>query len=238
MTIVCTSNLQFTLSDAAFEHGLRHVLAEGPDIVALQEALNHRDPVLDRVGADLGYSWARAVGGEPILWKTARYGSEARWVRPVLLARQEYVGHLPGRKDRLPASIATEVGLSDLDSHQADGSIVVAIDYHLTAEVQTADGKYRKDPLHLLRVLRHHREKYRLGRRARMHKRRGRTVHPAGDSNFDGFKLGGFVSCWDHRSGGTLGWRSPDAVFGATRGTKLWTLKTASDHDTLFVEYH
>jgi hypothetical protein len=149
------------------------------------------------------------------------------------LARREYVGHLPGRKTRLPASWCTEVILTDLMS----GETVVAEVFHMTADVQDAGGNYKRDPRYWLRVMRHKRERWRLGHRARMQKRRGRVVYPAGDGNFDGMQLGGFVSCWARRSGGTLGWRSPDIIFGYTRGSRLETVETASDHDTLIVTY-
>ena len=236
-TVVASSNLVFTLSDAAFEAGLRKVLADQPDICALQEALNHRDNVIRRVCDDLGYDFAAAKGGEPILWKTSRY--RFRSVHGVRLARAEFVGHLPGRKDRLPASIATEVCLDDLASKHPDGSVTDVIDYHLTAEIQDVrgGGGYKKDAAHRLRVRRHKREKRRLGKRARMHQRRGRTVHPCGDGNYSGMTLGGFVNCWEGRHGGTLQGRPVDIIFGARKPSKLWTIETASDHDSLIVTY-
>lgn len=234
-TDVMTSNLVYTLDDIRFEAALRLVLAEKPDAVALQEVGPNRNHILTRVGNELGYEWARPAGGEPIMWRIARYGRHPMLVRGNRLARAEFVGHIPGRKDRLPESIASEVHLRD--SHQLD-AVVAIIDYHLTAEVQFGK-RYRRDPVHLLRVLRHRRERARLGHRARVvaadpdiHQ-----VHPAGDSNFDGFTLRGFVSCWKDRAGGTLGPRAVDVIFGAVRAPHVRVIKTPSDHDTVIATY-
>lgn len=236
-TLGASANLQFTLSEDAFEAGLRKVLADRPDWVALQEAGPDRNHIIEKVANELGYAWARPEhGGEPVMWKIARYGKAPRAVRPVRLARAEFVGHLPGRKDRLPASIATELSLDDLTSKDPDGSVTVVLDYHLTAEVQYG-ARYRRDPAHLLRVLRHRREKYRLGRRARLHKRRGHRVFPAGDGNFDGMTLRGFVSCWKDRKGGTLQGRAVDIIFAVLESIRLRTIETPSDHDALVVTY-
>lgn len=230
-----TCNLRYTLSPRKFEAGLREVLAEEPDWIAFQEVGHDRDPILERVCRELGYTWARTKGGDPVAWKIARHGKVPISVKPIRLARREYVGHIPGRRDRLPANYATEVVLPDL----AGGPDVVVLGYHLTAEIQDVrgGGGYKKDPLHLLRVLRHMREKARLGRRARLQKRRGREVHPAGDGNFAGMKLRGFVSCWKDRKGGDLSGRAVSIIFGATRGRWLHTVKTLSDHLTVLVAY-
>jgi hypothetical protein len=234
-----TCNLEFILSDHDWEAGLRKVLLAFPDWVALQEALNHRDDILNRVCSDLGYAWARAEGGEPILWRVVRYGDKPRWVHPVLLARAEFVGHIPGRKDRLPASIATEVGLDDLWRKHPDGAVTVVLDYHMTAEVQDVRGGngYKKDPRHLLRVLRHRREKRRLGQRMRIQKRRGREVYGAGDGNFAGMQIGGFVNCWEGRHGGDLGGRPVSIIFADSKPSDLQTIPTPSDHDTVVATY-
>lgn len=237
MPRVASVNLVYTLTGAQFEKGLRAALKDWPHLVALQEAGPNRDAIIERVSAEVGYAWARAEGGGVVMWKADRY--RLRRCRPVVLAGVELVGHLPGRKSKLPASVATEVSLDDLASKDPDGGVTVVLNYHLTAEVQDmrGGGGYKKDPAHALRVLRHQREKYRLGKRARMHKRRGRDVYPVGDGNFDGMKLRGFVNCWKGRSGGTLGGRAVDIVFAKTKPAKLWTVETPSDHDALIVTY-
>jgi hypothetical protein len=175
------------------------------------------------------------------MWKISRYGVTPRSVHPVRRAGAEWVGHLIGRKDQLPASIATEVVLDDLKRRDRDGAITVVENYHLTAEIQdmkSPDHGYKKDLAHRLRVMRHKREKRRLGRRSRMQQRRpGREVYPMGDSNFDGMQLGGFTSCWTDRRGGTLGPRAVDIVFADAVPFKLWTVETPSDHDALVVTY-
>lgn len=238
-TVGETSNLEFILSDHDWEAGLRKVLAAGPDWVALQEALNHRDHILNRVCRELGYAWARAKGGEPILWKVARYGTKPRWVRPVRLARREFVGHIPGRKDRLPASIATEIGLDDLLAKHPDGAVTVILDYHMTAEVQDVrgGGGYKRDLQHRLRVMRHKREKFRLGQRMRMQKRRGHEAYGAGDGNFAGMVIRGFVNCWKNRRGGDLGGRPVSIIFADTEPADLELIPTPSDHDTVVCTY-
>ena len=240
-TTVC-QNIRFTVSATVFEQVLRRDLAEHPDILFLQEAGTDRDDIIEAVTKELGYAWARTHGGEPILWNAARF--RLRYCKPVRLARAELVGHLPGRKDRLPTNIATEVGLDDLQAKNPDGQVVVALDYHLTAEVQFGAG-YRKDRAHFLRVRRHKREKRRMGRRGRMHERRGHRVFLGGDGNFAGLQVGGFVNCWEGRSGGTLGGRAVDIVFADRKPLTLRTLDTAHphpgpneiDHDGLVVTY-
>jgi hypothetical protein len=232
-----SSNLVFTLSSAAFEAGLRKVLAEDPDLLALQEAGPNRDHIIAKVCKELGYAWARAKGGAPVLWKVSRYGEHPRSVRPVRLAGAEYVGHLPGRKDRLPASIATEVCLDDLLDPK--GGIEVFYSYHFTADIQDVRGGngYKKGLKYFLRVMRHKREKRRLGSRMRRQQRHAREVSAAGDGNFSGMTIGGFVNCWEDRHGGTLGGRPVDIVFADRKPIALKTLETPSDHDTLICTY-
>lgn len=234
MPKVASINLVYTLSDEAFEAGLRKVLARRPDLVALQEAGRNRDRILERVSKAMGYEWCRPVSPNgdptmPVMWRNCY---RVRSCRPVRLARREFVGHLPGRKSRLPASWATEVILDELGTSRQ----TALINFHMTAEVQFGAG-YRKDRGHRLRVNRHRRERWRLGRRARWNKRRGRRTFAAGDGNYDGIKLRGFVNCWMGRSGGTLDHRAVDVVFAATRGKHLSTIETPSDHDALVVDY-
>lgn len=244
-TRVASINLRFTLSGAAFEKGLREVLRDRPDLAALQEAGTNRDGILERVARDLGYGWCRpkSPNGDPtmpVMWRVDHY--RLRSCRAVRLARREYVGHLPGRKDRLPASWATEAVFTTLrptSNSGDDAPSTVLLNYHLTAEVQMGAG-YLKDAAHALRVLRHRREKRRLGKRARMHKRRGRETRAAGDGNYDGMTLGGFVSCWEAPHPGirgTLGNRAVDIIFADRKPGKLWTVETPSDHDAVVVTY-
>lgn len=231
---VLSMNERDTIDFDTARADLLRVLDEArPTLGGLQEWGRSRDSILDASG----YSHARGPkGGGPVLWDETRYRlhSEPRSVR---LARPEFVGHLPGRRSRLGASWATEVILDDLPGDTPDGSQTVVLNYHFTAEVQVGTG-YRRDLAHRLRVMRHKRERRRLGRRARWHKRRGRRVYAVGDSNFAGMRLGGFVSCWDGHDGGTLGPRAVDIVFAATRPVgKPHTHKTHSDHRAVAVTY-
>lgn len=113
---------------------------------------------------------------------------------------------------------------------------VVLIDFHMTAEVQQGD-HYRTDLQHRLRVMRHKREKRRLGRRARMHQRRGRETYSAGDGNYAGMELGGFVNCWKDRHGGDLGGRPVSIVFADGKPLDLELIVTKSDHRTVVCTY-
>lgn len=245
-TVVASCNMRFTVLPKPAEDGLRKVLADRPHLVALQEWGTTRDRVLEKV-VDHGtgpYQWTRpkSPNGDPVMpamWHARRY--RLRAANAVLLARRELVGHLPGRKSRLPASWATEVILDGLapaasGGQKRDGTQTVLLNYHLTAEVQQGAG-YRTDLAHRLRVARHKRERRRLERRARTHVKKGRTVHVVGDGNFDGMTLAGLVSCWQGRKGGTLGDRAVDIAFGEKRAAKVWTLETASDHDALVCIY-
>jgi len=232
-----TTNLRFTLGGPEFEAGLRKVLARDPDLLFIQEAGHDRDHILDRVAADLGYLWARPLSPngdpvEPIMWRPDRL--RLRHLGTVLLARGEFVGHLPGRKDRLPASYATEAIFDDLVH---PGKRVAALGYHLTAEVESPGGGYRLDPRHLLRVLRHQRERRRLGRRARAHKRHGHVVRLGGDGNYDRMTIRGFVSCWVGHGGGSLGWRAVDAIHAEQGTDDMVTITTPSDHDAVVAYY-
>ena len=236
-TRVASVNLKFTLTDAQFEAGLREVLAREPDLVALQEVGKSRNSILQRIAREGQYEWTRprSPNGDPVMpvmWRRSRFVLRA--CRPIRLARREYVGRLEGRKSNLPASWATEGIFDDLADHQAGPTVL--LNMHLTAEVQL-NGKYRTDLRHRLRVQRHRQERWRLGRRARFHKRHARTVYVAGDTNYDGMRLGGFINCWLARSGGTFGHRAVDCVFGETRGNPT-TVKTPSDHRAVICTYH
>lgn len=248
-TVVASVNVLFTLSNAHARDALFDVLAERPHLVALQEFGPARDRILNDIPDHSGpYQWTRPkTDGDPagpVLWHKHRF--QLRAANAVRLARREYVGHLPGRKDRLAANYATEVILDGLEPDESqpnarhpDGTQTVLLNFHLTAEIQDVrgGGGYKKELKYRLRVARHKRERRRLEQRARAHLKKGRTVYVAGDGNFTGLELAGLVNCWQGRKGGTLGGRAVDIVFGARRPAKLWTKKNASDHDALVVVY-
>lgn len=226
---VLTCNEKDTLPLDVARADLLHVLdIARPTIAALEEWGNARNGILDACGL----SWARGPkGGGPVLWDEQCHTKRA--VKSVRLAFPEVVGHLPGRRDRLGSNYGTEV---ILDS--ADGGQTVAIGFHLTAEIEDVrGGGYKKDLAHRLRVMRHKREKRRLGRRARMHRRRGRKVFVLGDTNFSHMPLGGFVNCWEGRGGGSLQGRPVDIVYADRAPQRLQIVKTRSDHDAVVAIY-
>ncbi|HYF71835.1 MAG TPA: hypothetical protein VD864_03385 [Nocardioides sp.] len=205
------------------------MLTHGVDIAALQEWVRGRDSIL-RDLRSRGLSYCRpAEGGGPIVY-TDRFS--ALHCRAVTLARREFVGHLPGRKNRLPASIAN---LTVLHDDQTGGELAV-INFHLTAEVQSG-GKYRRDLAHRLRVQRHKRERRRLSREVRRQQRRGREVFALGDTNYHGMPLPPLRSCWRGREGGTLGHRAVDVVYAGTEADVVRTVVTGSDHRAVVVAY-
>lgn len=231
-TRVLTMNEKDTLSVAVAIIDLEHVLRlSHPHVGGLQEWNAVRDSETEKALSKLGCSFTRGPrGGGPVFWQDRLFDEHA--ARSIRLSAGEFVGHLVGRKTRLPASWCTEVTLDVLGGGQ-----LVVLNAHMTAEVQNPDGSYRKDPGHLLRVMRHKREKRRLGRRARHHKRKGRRVFVVADTNFDGMTLGGFTSCWSKRDGNTLGWRAPDIVFTDREPKTVATYPTHSDHRAVCAIY-
>lgn len=226
---VATANLFKGMPLEKVRAGVDTLYTHGPDVAALQEWVRGRDSVL-RDLRRRGLSFCRpSEGGGPIVY-TSRF-SPAR-CRGVTLARRELVGHLPGRKDRLPASIAN---LTILVDDATDDELAV-VNFHLTAEVQYA-GRYRRDPAHLLRVRRHKREVRRLTRLARRQRHKGRRVFLCGDTNYDGLRIKGLVSCWEGHAGHTLGPRAVDTVFAETPAHSVKTVVTGSDHRAVVVTY-
>ena len=220
-TRVITANVPIRkLSPDQRARALKTILDRHPHYVGLQEW--GEDLLL--AGAERrGFGRARAKGGPPILFDLGRTGLLR--VHPRRLARAEMVGHLVGRKSRLPASIATEAIFED--DELGEGAV---IDAHLTAEVQR-DGTYRTDLAHRLRVMRHRRERRRLRRRVQHHLSKGRWVRVTVDGNFDGLELPPLISCWDgRRDVGTLGKRTVDIVFGDQAAEGVEEFHTGSDH--------
>lgn len=227
-TRVITANVPIRkMSPDQRAHVLALILDRTPHYAGLQE---WGEDILLAGAERRGYGRARARGGPPILFSLDRTG--LLHVHGRRLARAEMVGHLVGRKSRLPASIATEAIFED----DLLGKGVV-INAHLTAEVQR-DGSYRMDVAHRLRVMRHKRERRRLSRRARHHRSKGRWVKVTIDGNFDGLELRPLISCWDgRRKTGTLGHRSVDIVFADQPARSVDTFVTGSDHRAVEATY-
>ena len=222
---IASVNVYVGLNHDDAETALRTVLAHNPGLVALQEWGSNRRPILELIAKVTRYRWTRPKeGGGPVLWDSDRYGLVR--TRAVRLARREWVGNLPGRKDVLPESWMTEAIFED----EFGGPQVVVLNWHLTAEVQYGKG-YRRDARHRLRVARHKREVRRIRRRQRAHVRKGRVVFSCGDSNFDGVRLPPLHSCWENHPGqGTLGHRAVDVIAGPTPAKSVKVVRTKSDH--------
>lgn len=205
---------------------LAFIAAYDPDVIYLQEWPSSRDQILNDLP---GRKWYRpGPGGGPIVWKTAKRTLKSG--RAIRLSGPEIVGHLIGRKTRLGASYATEVIL------EVDGAEDEAhLNYHLTANVQFGSG-YRTDLKYRLRVQRHKREKRAVGRRARFHIKHARRTRAGGDSNFAHMTIGGLISAWKNRPGGTLGGRPVDDVQDEKPALRVHTFKTHSDHRAVCVE--
>lgn len=227
-TRVITANVPIRkLSPDQRARALKTILDRHPHYVGLQE---WGEDLLLQAAAKCGFGVARAKGGPPIMFDLGRTGLLRVHARR--LARAELVGHLIGRKDRLPVSIATEAIFEDDELGEG-----VVIDAHLTAEVQFG-GTYRTDLAHRLRVMRHKRERRRLCRRVRHHLSKGRWVRVTIDGNFDGLELPPLTSCWDGRKQvGTLGGRTVDIVFGDVPARHVDTFATGSDHRAVEATY-
>lgn len=230
MTIrVATANLFKGMPLDRVRVGVDTVLTHGVDIAGLQEWVSGRDAIL-RDLRSRGLSFCRpAEGGGPVVY-TSRFSP--LHCRAVRLARREFVGHLPGRKNKLGPSLANLTVLCD----DQTGDELAVINFHLTAEVQSG-GKYRRDFAHRLRVRRHKRERRRLERLVRRQRRKGRRVFALGDTNYHGMTLPPLRSCWRGRDGGTLGGRAVDVVYADTESDTVRTVKTGSDHLAVVVTY-
>lgn len=240
MTGVLAMNEKDTISVTVAVADLRDVLiAADPDLAVLQEWPKSRDAATRKMCARLGYGYDRPQrGGGPVIWRMSGY--KLRSLTAVRLARAEFVGHLIGRRARLGPSWCTEAIFDDLPGEKPDGSRTATLGYHFTAEIQDVrgGGGYKKELKYRLRVMRHKREKHRLGRRARRNERRGITTYPGGDSNFEGMELGGFHNCWEGHAGGDLGGRAVTIVYATEKPTRAPDLlKTHSDHRAVVVTY-
>lgn len=243
---IATANIRVTLSDQEAERALRTVIRDGnPELVAIQEwdagdPFGESDPPVLRSGAveqamrRIGGFWdfdRHPAGGGPFAWNVQRYGLER--LRLHVLAPEQHVGHLPGRKSILPASKAIAGRFAD----EVDGGSIVVINAHLCAEVQDRTGRYRTDEAHRKRVKRHRAERRALRRLAWSYKARGFKVYVCADTNFDGFRMRGFTSCWKDRPGGTLGSRAVDVVLADRKADDVRTIDTRSDHDAVVAVY-
>jgi hypothetical protein len=244
-TRVATANVLMTLPRDAGAAALDQVLAEQPDLVALQEWYLPRLGVLRQHGTvrlDPGfglpavpapgsgpYAWVSTItDGNVVGWRTERYDLvEARTFLNVGPAPSE-------RPDRFlrtepPRFVATAV-LRDREV----GGTVALLSYHLSAGVQQGGG-YRADRPRLAE--RHRHEVRHLELEVARLQAAGHQVVAAGDSNFDGLRLAGLTSAWEGRENdpGTHGDRKIDDVLAPGPATGVQRIVTASDHVAIVV---
>ena len=230
MVIAATANIRETLPHKVAELALDKVLtAANPHIIGVQEWGTSRNPAMKRLAHKHGMQWTRVSGAGPIMWADHLRLVKAR---PVTLARASRMGWLPGRRTHLPASVAALAILTNEYGHETS-----VLNVHLTAEVQYGTG-YRTDRAHRPRVRRHKREVKAIARIARNQRRKGREVYVVGDTNFDGLRIPGLISCWQGRLDvGTLGSRAVDVVFATSPANRVRTIATPSDHDAVAATY-
>jgi hypothetical protein len=230
---VGTANVQKDLKDDAAWQALRALVDTRVALAGLEEWGHGRDHLLERLESPL--TWARPPrAGGPAVFDSSRY--RLKTVRGRKLAAAGFVGNLPGRKSRLPMSVASVFVFDDLALQEK----VVLLVVHLTAEVQFG-AAYRGDGPHRLRVARHQLERLNLELLVRWHQARGRRVYVVGDTNFDQMPLRQLVPCWeghpDVERRGTLGGRAVDYVYAPDRARKVLTRATASDHRFVVATY-
>lgn len=229
---VGTCNALVKLADAQAVQLLLGVLRDGaPGLLGLQE-WDGPAPDLSRTH----WRFARPrEGGGPQVYDASRYDLQS--IDAVELVPAGKVGHLPGRKDNLPASIATVGRYVDelLDER------VALVNFHFTAEVQDVHGDYRLDQDHRARVFRHKAERRALRRLTVKLKRKNDRVYVVGDANFHRMLFAPLTSCWDdhprEEAAGTLGNRTPDYVFAPQKSSRVIRITTRSDHKTVVAVY-
>lgn len=234
--VIHIQNEKDTLSTATAVVDLRHVIMDAdPDLGVLNEWNRVRDRQTRKMLAQLGYGYARPLrGGGPVFWRKSRF--KKRSVRSKMIARPGFMGKLPGRRSLLGPSWLTVARFTDM----IHGGQVALDGFHLTAEVQDVrgGGGYKTDAAHAKRVERHKTERAAISRTGHKQLDHGIDAFPAGDSNFSGMDLPGFVNCWDGHKGGDLGGR-PVTICYANRAPKRApsTHKTHSDHLAVVVTY-
>lgn len=246
--VVATANVLYTLPAGSARRALAGVLEQQPDLVALQEwhlsrwrllresgdvgvvPQPGRRPRRGAHGPATGYLWnSPPVGGCAVGARADRY--ELVWCRSRMLSA-------PGRADHPDRWLGVEpprVATVAVYRERATGRRVSLVDYHLAPGVQ-ARGRYRVDRPRLVR--RHRREVGALERLVGDRLAAGDVVFAAGDSNFDGLRIGGLTSAWEgrEREPGTLGRRRKiDDVHGPGPAESVVLLDSDSDHKAVVV---
>ncbi len=251
MTVVASANILYQLAGPVAATALDQVLAEGPDLVALQEwylprlwILRRRGwvrldpgfglpalPVPGAGGPGLRYHWvATLADGNVVGARADRYD---------LLDPCTFLNIAPARSERADRFLRTEPPrfiAAAVFRERSSGGTVALLSYHLSAGVQ-AGGVYRTDRPGM--AARHRQEVEHLEQVVSRLQSQGHVVLAAGDSNLDGLRLDGLTSAWEGREGepGThgKGRRKIDDVFGPGRATEVRRIETASDHRAILV---
>jgi len=246
--MVVTANVLRTLDPVAARGVLAGVIAEEPDLVALQEWDLPRLGLLRGTGhvrllpapgisqrrscPDSGYVWcAPLLGGCVVGAKTDRYDLTGCRVRLLSMLGR---GDNPGRPFGIEPPRIVSIGTY---RDRQDGRTTSLLSFHLVPGVQ-ARGRYRDD--RPLIACRHRREVRRLQSLVDERLAEGHVVYAAGDSNFDGLRLRGLVSAWEGRDDGpgTHGpFRKIDDVHGPGRASSVTLLANASDHKAVVVTW-
>lgn len=244
-TRVASANLLLTLSRTVAAEALEAVLAEQPDLVALQEWYLPRLGILRRQGAvrldpGLGLPAVPVGGSGPFGWvSTFTDGNVVGWrtERYDLVDPCTFLNVGPAPSERPDRFLRTEpprfVAAAVLRDRQTDRTVAL-LSYHLSAGVQAGDG-YRADRPRLAE--RHRHEVRHLEEAIGRLQAAGHRVVAAGDSNFDGLRLTGLTSAWEGRDSepGTHGSRKIDDVSGDGPVGELTRVITASDHQAIVV---
>jgi hypothetical protein len=241
-TVVASANILYKLPRPEARAALAQVLAEGPDLVGLQEWYVSRLSVLREFGSvrvvpwlgpdlarrprDPAYHWVSAIGGGNVV------GARADRFEP-LSARAVFLSRI-GRSDRPDRFLRTEppreVTIGVFRDRTADRTVAM-MSYHLAPGVEI-DAAY--DPARPLLRRRHEGEVRRLEQLVAEHQRDGHVVYAVGDSNFDSLRLAGLTSAWVGREDhpGTIGTRTRklDDIQGPGPATDVRLLTTPSDH--------
>ncbi|RNL65263.1 hypothetical protein EFK50_04700 [Nocardioides marmoriginsengisoli] len=250
MTTLASANILYTLAAPQAAEALELVLAEEPDLVALQEWYVSRLPILRRYG-DVRLATVGRLPSVPV--PAGRGGSSYHWVTTLadgngvgaradrfdLLEARAVLNVGPARSERPDRFLRTEpprfVALGIFRDRVVDRTVAV-ISYHLSAGVQSR-GRYRAD--RPLLAARHQQEIRGLERLVAELQRDGHVVHAAGDSNLDGLRLAGLTSAWVGREDepGThgRGKRKIDDVHGPGPALDVRRVVTASDHQAILV---
>lgn len=229
---ILVQNEKDTLSTSVAIADLHMTITEcDPDFVVLNEWSKVRDRATKAMAKKLGYGFKRPWrGGGPVLWRLGAY--KPLRIRSKMIARPQRVGRLPGRRSFLGASWLTIAVFTVIGTDKR-----IAVDgFHMTAEVQMG-AHYRQDAAHAKRVARHKTERAGVERVGKRQLAANIEAYPAGDSNFDGMDLDGFVNCWDDHPGGDLGGRAVTQCFAEGRAKTVRTIKTHSDHFAVVVTY-